>query len=400
MTQDFTQDTSGLEAALAAILRPGEVGQGLPNACYLEGPATDLEQQALFEGRWACIGFGKDVPQSGDVSPVDFLGQPLVIVRGQDKEVRVYHNVCSHRGMILVEDAGNCKGVIRCPYHSWCYDLTGKLRRTPLVGGPGQDNHPDFDKSQHGLRQVRSHVWMDMIFVNLSGDAPAFEKVHSDLMARWSEFAEAPLHHGGPDSTLTFDLQCNWKLAVENYCESYHLPWVHPGLNSYSRIEDHYNIIEDGRYSGQGSLVYRPVLSATESESFPALPGLSPQWDAGAEYIVLYPNVLLGIHKDHFFAILLEPRGAEMTAERVEIYYFDPACKGSDYAELRELNARTWRSVFQEDVGVVEGMQRGRKSPGFQGGVFTPVMDPPTRAFHLWAAQCLSDALAPRMAAQ
>lgn len=386
---------------LKTVMETGEPGVGLPNAAYVDDTLFTLEQKTVFADTWSCVGFEKDVPEDGDVYPLTFLGQPLVIARGTDGEVKVFHNICSHRGMILVEEPGNSKGLIRCPYHSWCYDLKGGLKRTPYVGGPDKDEHPDFDSSRHGLKEVRSATCFGLVFVNLSGDAPAFEDVHAHFLERWKEFANAPLIHGGTESTLLFTLEANWKLAVENYCEAYHLPWVHPGLNSYSRIEDHYNINEWGLYSGQGSTVYAPNLVGSGDLKFPDLPGLSDKWDTGAEYIALYPNVLVGVHKDHYYAILIMPDGPHRCHERVEIFYFDPACAGFDYEELRAANGRAWQSVFLEDVGVVEGMHRGRFSSGFGGGVFSPVLDTPTRCFHQWVAgRYLTAETAGRLAAE
>jgi len=92
------------------------------------------------------------------------------------------------------------------------------------------------------------------------------------------------------------------------------------------------------------------------------------------------------VHKDHTFAIRLEPLGQGRTKETVEIYYADPAMAGPDWADLRARNAEMWKSVFREDVGVVEGMQKGRCAPAFDGGVFSPAMDGPTHAFHHWVA--------------
>jgi len=377
---------AGFYEDVRAVMAPGEPGHGLPNPAYVDEAVFALERQAVFAATWSCLGFEKDVSNAGDVFPVSFLDQPLVMVRGNDGEVRVFHNVCSHRGMILVEEPGNTRGLMRCPYHSWCYDLQGDLKRTPYIGGPDQDDHPCFDRSDHGLRAVRSATSFGLVFVNLSGNAPDFEDVHAGFLARWAEFKDAPLIHGGADSTLKFSLETNWKLAVENYCESYHLPWVHPGLNSYSKIEDHYNINEWGQFSGQGTTVYAPTLIAGSNRAFPELPGLSDMWNTGAEYLALYPNVLLGVHKDHAFAILITPDGPHRCHERVEIFYYDEACAGQDYADLREANATVWQQVFAEDVGVVEGMQRGRASSGFGGGVFSPVLDTPTRCFHMWVA--------------
>ena len=196
---------------------------------------------------------------------------------------------------------------------------------------------------------------------------------------------DQPFWHGGEDSSFSIDIEGNWKLAVENNCESYHLPWIHPGLNSYSRLEDHYHIEEPGSCSGQGSLVYRQIQDG-EGLSFPNFENLSSKWDTGSEYVSLFPNVLLGVHCDHLFSIVLEPHGPSLTRENVSLYYAQPSVRDEEYRELREKNAAQWRGIFLEDVGVVEGMQRGRQGPWFDGGRFSPVMDSPTLMFHQWVA--------------
>lgn len=371
---------------LAEVTVPVERARGLPNAFYTDPEVFEAEKQAVFAANWACVGFGKDVPAGGDARPVDLLGRPLLLVRDREGAVRVFQNVCRHRGMKLIEAPMRLDGPIRCPYHSWCYDLTGRLRATPHVGGPGKGSHPAIDRAELGLVEVRSHVFMDMVFVNLSAAAPAFEVAMAPLLERWSEYAGQALHHGGADCSAVLELRSNWKLAVENYCESYHLPWVHPGLNSYSRLEDHYNIAQPRVFSGQGSEVYNPQLDAT-GRRFPSFSGLSGRWDHAAEYVALYPNVLLGVHKDHFFAMLIEPRAVDRTVERLEIYYAEPAVAEAGWAAMRATHVEMWRQVFLEDVFVVEGMQKGRAAPGFDGGRFSPVMDAPTHCFHDWVAR-------------
>jgi choline monooxygenase len=367
-------------SALADVLAPIDRARGLPNAHYTDPATIAAENRACLETTWAAIGVGADVPGAGDAKPLDFLGQPLLMLRDDAGAVRVFYNICRHRGMILVDAPRKIEGAIRCPYHSWCYAKDGRLVATPHVGGPGQNAHPGIDRKTLGLVEVPSHVWRDVVFVNLSGDAAPFEEVHSDLLTRWAEF-EQPLHHGGADSSFTLEVATNWKLAVENYCESYHLPWVHPGLNSYSRLEDHYHIEAPGLYSGQGSYVYRQLRGA-DGAVFPDFANLSPKWDEGAEYVALYPNVLLGVHRDHAFAIVLEPVSHDRTREHIHLYYpvaeTDPA--------LRARNAAQWKEVFVEDIGVVEGMQRGRFAAGFDGGRFSPAMDGPTHCFHAWVA--------------
>ncbi|MGI9407643.1 MAG: aromatic ring-hydroxylating oxygenase subunit alpha [Hyphomicrobiaceae bacterium] len=370
---------------IKAVMQPVETAHGLPNGFYADPDLYKQENKVVFHDNWACIGFGKDVPEAGDARPVRFLGTPLVMVRDQDGGLRVFQNVCRHRGMILVNEPKKLKGVISCPYHAWCYELNGKLRATPHVGGPGNNVDPHIKRDELGLLEVRSHVWMDMVFVNLSGDAPDFEVYAGKLLERWKEFAGQPVFHGGADSSFKLEVNTNWKLAIENYCESYHLPWIHPGLNSYSRLEDHYHIVEPGAFSGQGSVVYNPKPDDS-GRAFTNFDGLPEKWDEGAEYIALYPNVLIGIHRDHFFSILIEPVSHDKTVEHIEIYYTSPEMLEESWADLRQKNSAQWKEIFIEDIFVVEGMQRGRAAPDFDGGKFSPVMDEPTHTFHHWVA--------------
>ena len=371
-------------AALASVMRPVEEARGLANHHYVDPDTFERERDLVFGKGWAALAFDHDVPEPAHAAPIDFLGQPLLLVRDRDNEIRVFANVCRHRGMILVREPGPLRGMIRCPYHSWVYDLDGRLRATPHVGGPGRNADPAIDRDLLGLVEVRAHIWAGIVFVDLSGTAPCFEQENADLLERWRDF-EQPSHFAGPDSAFDLDVACNWKLAVENYCESYHLPWVHPGLNAYSRLEDHYNIVHRD-WSGQGTRVYAPDLSKGRVfADFADLP--KGRWDSQAEYVALFPNVLLGVHRDHRFAVILVPQGPERTVERVQIRYADRETCGEDRAEARLRNMAMWREIFEEDIFVVEGMQRGRHAPRFDGGRFSPAMDEPTHAFHAWVAR-------------
>ena len=374
-----------MSSDLSHVLNPIETATGLPNENYTSDEVFALERDRLWFSTWAGICVASQVPGPGDARPIDYLGVPLFVLRGRDGVIRVFQNVCRHRGMILVSEPRRIEGAIRCPYHSWCYSHEGRLVATPHVGGPGQNSHPGIARDQLGLVEVRSHVWMDVVYVNLSGDAPDFTDLHDGLIARWAEF-DTPLHHGGPDSTFQLECRTNWKLAVENYCESYHLPWVHPGLNSYSRLEDHYHIMEPG-FCGQGTEVYRQIRD-DDGTVFPDIPGLSKKWETAGEYITVTPNVMLGVQRDHVFVILLQPKGPATTLEHIHLYYGAPDTPDS----LRRKNADQWKVVFTEDIGVVEGMQTGRGAPGFDGGRFSPAMDGPTHQFHKWVAARLSGA--------
>ena len=379
---------------LSSVRQPIERANGLPNAHYTDAAVFEEEKLALLYAGWSGLAVASDVPEIGDAVPITFLGMPLLLIRDRQNNVRVFQNICRHRGMILVDEPRKIEGAIRCPYHSWCYSTDGRLVSTPHVGGPGQNSHEGIDRALLGLIEVRSHIWMDVVFVNISGTADPFEVMHEELLERWKEF-DVPVYHGGEDSIIRFDLQTNWKLVVENYCESYHLPWVHPGLNSYSRLEDHYHIQEPGKFSGQGTYVYRQI-SEDDGTVFPDFPNLSEKWDTAGEYITFLPNVMVGVQRDHTFVIILDPVSVDRTLETAHLYYAAPDVPPS----LRKRNAEQWQIVFQEDVMAVEGMQRGRGAPGFDGGRFSPAMDGPTHTFHDWVAQKIHEHRSGRQAAE
>ena len=142
----------------------------------------------IFEDKWTVIGVASSVPNPGDVKPFDLLGIPLLIVRNRENKIKVFHNVCSHRGLKLVSKSGNIKNVIRCPYHSWSYTYDGNLIATPHIGGMNKHQTPKFKKSNSNLKEVRSHVWLDLIMVNISNNAISFEKYIKPLSDRWSKF--------------------------------------------------------------------------------------------------------------------------------------------------------------------------------------------------------------------
>ncbi|MES2207911.1 MAG: aromatic ring-hydroxylating dioxygenase subunit alpha [Pseudomonadota bacterium] len=376
---------------LENVLRPIHQANGLGNEFYTEQAYFELERDQVVAKTWACVGFASDMPNNGSVNPVDFMGLPLLLIRNREGLVQVFHNVCSHRGMKLVQEAGEVQGVIRCPYHSWNYDLNGNLKGTPHIGGVNQHKDERFACEKHGLKVIRSAVWMDMIFINLSGHAPALEEMLTPLTQRWSQFlgndGMSLLRRQATGDATSIEVQCNWKLAVENYCEAYHLPWVHPALNSYSRLEDHYNIQFGEHFAGQGSYAYN--LSVVAGTNLPTFPNWPQDRLRNAEYVAFFPNVLLGIQADHAFAMQIQPIAQGKTIEHLRLFYVGDEAVSDKYAGCRDAVLEAWRVVFAEDINAVEGMQKGRASPGYNGGVFSPEMDVPTHYFHQWNARRL-----------
>ena len=370
-----------------------EKAHGLPNECYTNKDYTLIERKKLFEDKWIVVGVASSIPEIGDVKPIDILGMPILILRNKQNEIKVFHNVCSHRGVKLVSKSGKINSLIRCPYHSWSYNLNGELMATPHIGGMNKHSAYGFDKSKSNLKEVRSYIWLDLIMININQNEMSFEDYIKPLSDRWEKFWPIKdrelIHHSNDFGYFKLNAKCNWKFAIENYCESYHLPWVHPGLNSYSKIEDHYHIQGlPNRFAGQGTVVYNPQFK--DKEKLPSFPNWPKDKENIAEYVALFPNVMLGIHKDHYYAYWIEPINHEFTLEHMELYYVgEQAAQANKFKSLRKQNHKQWEDIQKEDVDIIQGMQTGRNSPSYNGGNFSPVMDNPTHHFHKWVAQNL-----------
>lgn len=367
---------------------------GLPNECYLNDEYFKIEREKVFFNNWIVVGVSSSVPEVGDTKPFNLMGIPLLILRDKNNKIRVFHNVCSHRGMILVNEECKLKNTIRCPYHSWSYNFNGELIATPHVGGMNIHETEGFIKSKSNLKEVSTYVWMDLIFINVNKNKKDFEKSIDPLEKQWSKFISKEdqklIRHARDFGYFNMEVKSNWKLAIENYCESYHLPWVHPELNRVSNLKDHYHIEDLAEtFSGQGSNKYSQQFDGNKKLlTFPNWPKDLYQ---NSEYVSLFPNVMLGIHVDHFYAFWLEPLSNNNTREHFEMYYVgDESASSDEYKEIRKKNFVFWQEVMNEDIAAIEGMQKGRSSPAYNGGNFSPVMDTPTLMFHKWVATNLT----------
>jgi len=379
---------------IEVVKNPIDKAHGLPNECYLSNDYLEFEKEKIFKNNWTMIGVASSVPNPGDAKPFNLLGIPILIVRNKENEVKVFHNVCSHRGFKLVDQECKLKNVIRCPYHSWSYDFNGKLTVTPHIGGLGKHEVEGFDKNKSNLKEIKSNIWMDLIFININSNAKPFEDFIKPLEDRWSKFISKKdqklIRHSTDNGYFNMTVNSNWKFAIENYCESYHLPWIHPELNKVSNISDHYHIEDENlNFSGQGSNKYSQQFDG--NIKFKCFPNWPTELSEKSEYVSLYPNVMLGIHIDHFYAFWLEPISNNQTKEHFELYYVgDESASSDEFKDIREKNFAFWQEVMNEDVTAIEGMQNGRNSPAYNGGNFSPVMDTPTLMFHKWVATNLT----------
>ncbi len=184
----------------------------------------------------------------GDVTPVQFAGKPLFLVRSSENKIRAFHNVCRHRSLKLVSKPHNCKSLITCPYHRWSYNLDGELRAAPFFGGQKTELPGNFKLEDHGLVEVPCQLFQDWLFVNLNGDPASFESHLAPLIKQLSGF---DLDSFIAVASIEFnEIKTNWKFLMENFIEPYHVQFVHKKTTSQPLVE-HYTIC-DGHCLGSG----------------------------------------------------------------------------------------------------------------------------------------------------
>ncbi|MEM7226545.1 MAG: aromatic ring-hydroxylating dioxygenase subunit alpha [Pseudomonadota bacterium] len=195
-----------------------EQAQTMPSAFYTAPAVLDLEREALFRREWICVGRIDEVAKPGDFMTFDILDEPVLVIHGDDGQIRALSNVCRHRGMVIASGQGNRKR-LACPYHAWTYDSRGRL-----IGAPHMNERPDFDRTAICLPEFRSEVWQGFLFVTLDAETPPLAPRLADLepLVRNYHFDEMTLRYVAEGVWET-----NWKCLMENFMEGYHLSPLH-----------------------------------------------------------------------------------------------------------------------------------------------------------------------------
>jgi choline monooxygenase len=344
--------------------------RGLPAAAFIDEQHFAEETRLLMGRHWACIGFEHDVARAGDLYPMVFAGMPLLMVRDTAGELRVFHNVCSHRGAVLVDEPKCGAARITCPYHRWMYGLDGVLEHTHHIGGFRVHVTPEADPAQLGLAPIATRVWNGYVFVDLSGEAGSFDDYIRPTADRMAPVDFDIIRHD-PAFDATFELQSNWKIIVENFVESYHVPQVHPELQKFNPMSAHFQILGGAAYAGQGGTAYGSADNAAPmpGDDLPLMDTLVAQ-PFSYESLYVFPNLILAPVQNMMFSIVAYPVSAGVTVERIAFFFYTDESLTEQHREGRQAVAEAILQVNNEDIAIVESCQRGRHSPAFAGGVF------------------------------
>lgn len=369
-----TDNTTDIVANQIDSVQPRKT---LPSYTYSDRGTFEHEMRTLFRQNWLLAGRLSELAEPGTAKPVRVAGNPIILTRGSDGEVRAFHNVCSHRGMELLCQKQQGRKNLVCPYHAWTYNLEGKVVKAPHFTGGKQRTLPESKARGLGLRPVRLETWLDFIFVNFDDNAGSLHDYLSPLKERWANYDLSVLRHG---ASMTYEFDTNWKLIVENFLECYHVPFVHPALNTYSSFDDRYPLKINDHIMGLGSATYAPDDDPDALPSWPMSDNDMPQ---KAEYFAVFPIFLIGLMPDHLFAWTLEPVGPDKTIEHLNFYFVGEEGMSEQRAEKREATLARWKQVNDEDWSVIQRIQKGHESIGFRGPLFSPSLEKNIRDFQL-----------------
>ncbi len=343
---------------------PIEAAWTPPSSWYTSPDLYELERSAVFARTWQPVARVDQVASPGDFVSGCLAGEPWVVVRDQDGEVRAFYNVCLHKGREVVQGAGRADELV-CGYHAWSYRLDGRLKSAPRIAGIR-----DFDRNEMSLVPMRTEVWGPWVFVNGNPDAPSLASLVGELDARleatnWSDLAFY--------TRKSWTIECNWKVYVDNYLDGgYHIPHMHPTLDAQLDMKSYRTEIF-GEFSIQGA-------------------GAAPERDGridydpnerigpGALYAWIYPNFTLNRYGPCLDSNYIMPLGPNRCT--VVYDFFFEESKGDEAKRFIEESIEQSDVTQREDIAICESVQIGLGSRAYDRGRYAPRVETGEHHFH------------------
>jgi phenylpropionate dioxygenase-like ring-hydroxylating dioxygenase large terminal subunit len=336
-------------------------GMSLPGWLYHDREFLEAEKRAFLRAAPQIVCHESEIAQPGEWRSLEYLGDGVIVIRGDDGQVRAFANVCRHRGSRLVDGSGGCAKVLTCPYHAWSYARDGRL-----VGVPQRGEYPGLRPETLGLVPIALENWRGFLFVTLEPGAPSAAEMMAPFEAEVEPYRFEELRAIGRVTLRPRAL--NWKTIADNYSDGLHIPIGHPGLtrlfgrNYRISAHDHVDRME-------GDLVEKPSANACErayQAYLPAVEHLPASHRRKWIYYKLFPNVAFDIYPDQVDFMQFLPVSPTETVIR-EISYALPD-ERREMRAARYLNWRINRRVNAEDTELIARVQAGMQSSSYVAG--------------------------------
>jgi len=321
----------------------------LNTKAYIDPRFVPVEKQAIFHKTWQFVCHIEKLRTPGQYITLDLYGQSIVVLRDSSHGLRAYYNVCKHRGHELLSGEGQ-KKLIVCPYHAWSYTLEGQLKAARLT-----DDVENFNKDEICLTSVQVEEFCSLVFVNLDPSAAPLAMQSGDPGKEIESYAP-DLGNLTFAHRLTYKIQANWKTVIDNFLECYHCPTAHRDFVSLVDMNT-YEVTTQGIYSS-----HMAKAGLSENSAY-AVEGA-----AVTDHAVwfLWPNTTLMRYpgRGNFMVWKIIPVGPEETYEEFDFFFETATPNDAESEAIKYIN-----EVLQvEDIGLVESVQRGMRTPAFEQG--------------------------------
>jgi phenylpropionate dioxygenase-like ring-hydroxylating dioxygenase large terminal subunit len=356
--------SGAVPASASAAAAAGVQAYALPAWVYHNADLTRLELQRVLLPSWQIVCHVNSIPKTGDYQTLDLGPESAIVVRARDGAVHAFHNVCRHRGAKILDGAGSCPATITCPYHGWSYRHDGGL-----IGMPVRDSFPGLDRSEHGLRPLRVEIAFGFVFVCFSGDPPPPSQSWGHLAERLRVYRVEEMVPLAPISQEIWPV--DWKIAMDNYLESYHVPIGHPGL--FRMFTPDYEDQESlpGGIAGGTSWMREQESPRWSERAYQRLVGkvathLPEEVRRCWRFYSALPNLGIDVFPDQMDFFQLLPDGPGRCIVRSGVFGLPDARR--EMRAVRYLSARINAAVNNEDKWLCSRVQRGLASSSYKPG--------------------------------
>ena len=366
MDQAVTSAYEAVERELNRTTYPADfpVLPEIPGGRYFEPQFQALEDEHVWRKTWLTAAHISELPEAGSYRLFEQLGLSIIIIRGQDNIVRAFHNTCRHRGAaLLFEPSGTARRLI-CPYHAWGYSSEGCL-----VSVPEAHNFGCLDKAERPLAQVRCETWRGFVFINQDDNAPPLAEFLEPMSQKIADF---PLEDMVVKGVFSLEIDCNWKIALDNFLEIYHVSTVHP--KSLAPYVDSKSFIVELLKNGHGCFTSRKRggmslrKDAKIDDSDTGLNNFTDRFKDHSIGLPFFPNGFTVLDPVGFPWQTFWPKGPD---KMVMVSMMMGWKKDEDDRQFWEQTKASLLEVFNEDLRLFDGIQRSLstgKLPGILVG--------------------------------
>lgn len=333
-----------------AVRKPLLEASTLPAHCYTSEEFHQREIEQIFLANWQLAGRMEQVSEPGQYFCYEGIGGSVIIMRSKGDEVNAFANSCRHRGSRLLSGSGKCQRIL-CPYHSWVYQLDGKLMQTP-----GMDEILNFDKEEFPLIEVALATWGGFIFINYQAPRSSLMDYLGNIPAKFNAHQSVKMRHV---HSIEFDIKSNWKLLAENALEAYHTGSVHRktlGQQVSSPIETTTNwtglLVKDENSVG---------TMPNDNKPFPHIKGLSEEASSGTYFTMLFPATQLVFAQDCMWWLALRPLAVDRTRLTLSACFPESTIDLPDFDRKVKPYFKRWELATREDNSICEFQQQGQK---------------------------------------